>query len=57
MSIVTALNPVIGYAQAAEVAKAYLASDKSIREIILERNLLDPDQLDTIMDLYEMTEP
>ncbi len=56
MSIVTALNPIIGYAQAAEVAKAYLASDKSIREIILERNLLDPVQLDAVMDLYEMTE-
>jgi aspartate ammonia-lyase len=57
MSIVTAMNPHIGYAKAAEVAKAYLESDQSIREIILEMKLLRPEQLDEVMDLYEMTVP
>ena len=57
MSIVTVLNPHIGYAAAAEIAKEYLASGKSIRRIILDRGLLTEDQLDRIFDLKGMTEP
>ena len=57
MSIVTALNPHIGYAKAAEVAKEYLASGKSIKQIILERGLLTQEKLDAIFELRSMTEP
>ena len=57
MSIVTALNPHLGYALSAEIAKEYLASGKSIREIILERGLLEEKKLDAIFDLRSMTEP
>jgi aspartate ammonia-lyase len=57
MSIVTVLNPHIGYSMAAEVAKEYLASGKSIREILLERKLFTPEELDAIFDLRKMTEP
>ncbi len=57
MSIVTALNPHVGYAKAAEVAKEYLVSGKSIRQIILEKGLLAAEQLDRIFDLRSMTEP
>jgi fumarate hydratase, class II len=57
MSIVTVLNPHIGYAAAAEVAKQYLASGKPIRQIILERKLLTSDQIEKIFDLRGMTEP
>ena len=41
MSIVTVLNPHIGYAAAAEIAKEYIASGKSIRQIVLEKGLLN----------------
>jgi aspartate ammonia-lyase len=57
MGIVTVLNPHIGYAAAAEIAKEYLASGKSIRQIVLEKGLLNEQQLEKIFDLRDMTEP
>jgi aspartate ammonia-lyase len=57
MSIVTVLNPHIGYAAAAEIAKEYLASGRSIRQIVIERGLLTAEQLDKVFDLRDMTEP
>jgi len=41
-SLVTALNPRIGYARAAEIAKRAMARGKTIREIIEEEGLLTP---------------
>jgi len=57
MSIVTVLNPHTGYAMAAEIAKEYLASGKSIRQLILDKGLLTEGQLDRIFELRAMTEP
>jgi aspartate ammonia-lyase len=57
MSVVTVLNPRIGYAAAAEVAKEYVASGKSIRQIVLEKGLLTEKELDQIFNLHTMTEP
>ena len=57
MSIVTVLNPHIGYAKAAEIAKEYLASGKSIKEIVLEKGLLTKEKLEEVFNLYGMTEP
>jgi aspartate ammonia-lyase len=57
MSIVTVLNPHIGYAAAAEIAKEYLASGKSIRQIVLDKKLLSAEELERIFNLREMTEP
>ncbi|HEV8538683.1 MAG TPA: aspartate ammonia-lyase [Bacteroidota bacterium] len=56
-SVVTVLNPHIGYLKAAEIAKEYLKSGKSIRQIVLEKGLLAADQLDKVFDLRGMTEP
>jgi aspartate ammonia-lyase len=42
---VTALNPYIGYAEAARVAKLALASRRSIREVVLEEKLMTEKQL------------
>lgn len=57
MSIVTVLNPHIGYAKAAEIAKEYLASGKSIKQIVLEKGLMTKEKLDEVFNLYGMTEP
>lgn len=57
MSVVTVLNPLIGYAKAADVAKEYLKSGKSIREIVREKGLLSNEKLDEVFDLTAMTEP
>jgi aspartate ammonia-lyase len=55
-SLVTALNPRIGYARAAEIAKRAIARGKTIREVIAEDKLLSDEELDQVMDLRSMTE-
>ncbi len=57
LMLVTALNPYIGYDKAAEVAKTALAENKTLREVILEKGLLDEETLDKALDPTEMTEP
>jgi aspartate ammonia-lyase len=57
MSIVTVLNPHIGYAAAAEVAKEYLSSGKSISQLVIEKGLLTKEKIDEIFELRNMTEP
>ncbi len=53
---VTALNPRIGYDKGAEVAKEAFASGRTIREVVLEKGLMDADELDRTLDLERMTE-
>ena len=57
VAVVTALNPVIGYTKAAEVAKRSYAENKSVREILLEEKLIEPEKLDKILNLAKLTEP
>jgi len=56
-SVVTVLNPHIGYMKAAEIAKEYLKSGKPIRQLVLEKGLMTQEQLDKVFDLRGMTEP
>jgi len=61
-SIVTPLNAYIGYDEAAKVAKASLAQQKTIREIVIERGYvrdgrLTEEQLDAALDVLGMTRP
>ncbi len=44
--LVTLLNPYIGYLKAAEIYKESLKTDKSIRELVLEKKLMTTAQLD-----------
>jgi aspartate ammonia-lyase len=53
----TSLSPYIGYAKTAEIAKAAVASGRSIRDLVLERGLMDAKQLDRILSVEEMTQP
>src|SRR6184192_1748193 len=57
VSLATALNPYIGYAKAAEIAKEAVASGRSIIEIAREKKLLSEDQIKEILDPIRMTEP
>ena len=52
----TARNPKIGYARAAEIAKRAIARGKTIRETITEDGLLSPEEIAEVMDTYAMTE-
>ena len=54
--VVTALNPRIGYDRGAEIAKEAFASGRTIREVVLEKGLLDADELDRVLDIKRMTE-
>jgi len=51
LSNVTALNPLIGYLKAAEVAKKVLSTGKTIKEICLEENLIEKNKLEEALDL------
>jgi len=57
VSLATALNPYIGYAKAAEIAKEAVASGRSIIEIAREKKLLSDEQIAEILDPARMTEP
>jgi fumarate hydratase class II len=61
-SIVTPLNRVIGYENAAAVAKRAVKERRTIREIVLEegyveRGVLSEQQLDDALDVLSMTHP
>ncbi len=53
----TSLSPYIGYAKTAEIAKAAVATGRSIRDLVLERGLMDAQQLDRILSVEAMTRP
>jgi fumarate hydratase, class II len=54
-AIVTALNPYIGYEQAAKVVKTALAEGKDLRTVVLEMGLLSADEVDRALDVLAMT--
>jgi aspartate ammonia-lyase len=56
-AVATALSPYVGYAITAEIAKESVRSGKPIRQIVLERGLLDQQQLDRILSPENMTRP
>ena len=53
----TVLAPVIGYDQAAKIAKEAFETGETIRECVLRAGLLDEEQLDELLDFRAMTEP
>jgi aspartate ammonia-lyase len=54
-SLATALNPVLGYAKAAEIVKEALKTDRSIREVALERSGLTKERLKEILSPENLT--
>jgi len=56
LMLATALAPVIGYDEAATLAKEALKSGRTIRELALERGMA-ADELDRLLDPASMTEP
>src|SRR5207302_2759333 len=57
VSLATALNPYIGYAKAAEIAKESVATGRSIIDIAREKKLLSEKEIAEILDPKRMTEP
>ena len=57
LSMVTSLNPYIGYEKAAALAKEAFKTGKTIRELCLEQEVLPPDVLAQALDPMKMTRP
>ena len=54
LMLVTALNPVIGYDAAASVAKEAFATGRTLRQVVLDRGLLDAETVDRLLDPSSM---
>jgi fumarate hydratase class II len=57
LSMVTSLNPHIGYERAAALAKEAFKTGKTIRELCREQNVLPEAELNKALDPWRMTEP
>ncbi len=57
LSMVTSLNPLIGYEKAAELAKEAFKTGKTIRELCEEKKIVPADKLKHALDPWRMTEP
>ncbi|WP_240344008.1 aspartate ammonia-lyase [Paenibacillus sp. SYP-B3998] len=55
--IVTALNPHLGYEVAAQLVKEAIRTGLSLKELILEKQLLTPEEIEEILDPIQMTTP
>lgn len=53
--LVTALNPIIGYDLAAQIAKKAYKEDRSLKDVALEMTSLTPEELDKALDPIVMT--
>ena len=57
LSIVTALNPYIGYDNSTLLTQEAQATGRSIVDLVLEKGILSKEQLDEIMDPENLTQP
>lgn len=57
LSMVTSLNPHIGYDKAAAIAKEAFKTGKTVRELCIEQKVLPEDVLKEALDPFSMTEP
>ena len=55
LALVTALNPVIGYDKASNVAKKAVKEDATVREVVIEQGYLSPAEADAVLDPETMT--
>lgn len=56
-ALLTALSPYVGYERASEMALQARKSGKSIRQVAAESGEFTPEELDSILDPFEMTRP
>ena len=57
LMLVTALNPHIGYARAADVAKTAYAEGKTLREVVVEKGLMSGERFDELVVPADMVKP
>ncbi len=54
-ALVTVIAPRIGYDAAARVAKKMLAENKSIKQVLVEEEILKPEEIENVLDLLKIT--
>ena len=52
--LVTALVPVIGYDKSAEVAKEAMSQNKTIKEVLIEKNLISSEEIDELLSIEKL---
>lgn len=57
VGIITALNPHLGYETSARIAREAIVTGKSVRELCRVYDVLSEEELDRILDPYQMTTP
>ena len=57
LMLVTALNPIIGYEKASEVAHYALENDLTLKEAVLELNYMSAAEFDRVVDPVQMVHP
>ncbi|MFJ5964133.1 aspartate ammonia-lyase [Bacillus sp. NPDC093026] len=55
--VITAVNPHLGYEVAARIAREAILKGQSIRDLCLQYDVLTEEELDIILNPYEMTKP
>ncbi|HRQ41287.1 MAG TPA: aspartate ammonia-lyase [Chloroflexota bacterium] len=54
--LVTALNPVIGYSKGAEVAKEAMSTNRTVREVVVEKGYLPGEEVDRLLNVRNLTD-
>lgn len=57
ISLVTAINPYVGYEKATEIARIAVETNRPIREICIDTGILTEAEVDAILDLKDLTTP
>ncbi|MGI9534141.1 MAG: class II fumarate hydratase [Thermodesulfobacteriota bacterium] len=57
LAMCTSLAPIIGYDNAAAIAKEAYATGKTVRQVAMEKGVLPEKELNKVLDPWSMTEP
>jgi len=55
VGVVTALTPAIGYLRAAELAKAALRGEGTVRDLVVDKGLLTGDEVDALLNPEQLS--
>jgi aspartate ammonia-lyase len=56
-AIATKLNPIIGYEKAAEIAKEAGQTGKTVKQLVIEKGILSPEEAEKVLDPRHLTSP
>ncbi|WP_102349667.1 aspartate ammonia-lyase [Bacillus sp. Marseille-P3661] len=57
VGVITAVNPHLGYEVVARIARDAILNGESVRDLCIKYDVLTEEELDLILDPYEMTKP